>query len=63
MTELHLKAGLFVFAVLASLLAIWLGGAWVGSLIILAFILAFAGASRLPSVINTISKISKMGPL
>ncbi|MET3842662.1 fatty acid desaturase [Bradyrhizobium sp. OAE829] len=63
MTELYLRAGLFVFAVLASLLAIWLGGAWVGSLIILAFILAFAGASKLTSIIDTLSKLSKMGPL
>jgi hypothetical protein len=62
MTELHLRAGLFVFAVIGALLAVWLGGGWVGSLIILAFILAFASAGALPSVIDTIAKISKMGP-
>lgn len=62
MAELHIRAGLFVFAVCAALLAIWLGGAGVGWLIILAFIFGFAGAGALPGVLDKISKISKMGP-
>jgi hypothetical protein len=62
MTE-HLRAGLFVFAVIAAVLAVWLGGGWLlGSLIILAFILAFASVGALPSVVDSIAKISKMGP-
>jgi hypothetical protein len=61
MTELHLRAGLFVFAVVGALLAVWLGGGRVGSLIILAFILAFASAGATPSVIDAVAKISKMG--
>jgi len=63
MSELHLKAGLFVFAVIAAVLALWLGGAWVGSLIVLAFICGFAGAGTVLGVVTAISKISKMGPL
>lgn len=58
----HLRAGLFVFTVTAAVLAVWLGGVWVGSLIILAFICAFAGADALASVVSSVSKISKMGP-
>jgi len=61
MTELHLRAGLYVFAVAASLIAVWLGGGLVGPLIILAFISAFAGSGgSLPSLISAIAKISKM---
>jgi hypothetical protein len=60
MNELHLRAGLFVFAVAAAVLIVWLGGGWVvAALIIVAFICAFA-AGALPSVTSTISKISRM---
>jgi hypothetical protein len=58
MTEFALRAGLFVFAVIAALTALWLGGALIGSLIILAFIAAFAG-SRLPALISSLEKISR----
>jgi hypothetical protein len=61
MTRLYLIAGLFVFAVVAALLAMWLGGGWVPSLILLAFILAFAGTTKVSSVIDTILKLSGMG--
>jgi hypothetical protein len=57
MTELHLKAGLYVFAVAASL---WLGGGLLAQLIVLAFICVFAGSgARLPDVISTMAKILK----
>ena len=62
MTGLHLRAVLFVFAVCAALLAIWLGGAGVGWLIILAFILGFAGVSVPPAVLDRVLRISGMGP-
>jgi hypothetical protein len=62
MTELRL-AGLYVFAVAATLIAIWLGaGAVVGSLIILAFICTFASSSK--SMLTTalaVLKHLKMG--
>jgi hypothetical protein len=60
MTE-HLRAGLYVFAVVGSLIAVWLGGGLVGSLIILAFICAFAGAGgKLPNLMGAIAKLSKI---
>jgi hypothetical protein len=62
MTELLLRSGLYVFAVVAALLAVWLGagGAAVGFLIILAFICAFAGGAK--EVNRVISLWKKMGP-
>jgi hypothetical protein len=59
MNELHLRAGLFVFAVAAAVLTVWLGVGWVAALIIVAFICAFA-TSALPNVASAISKISRM---
>jgi hypothetical protein len=61
MTELHLRAGLYVFAVAGSLIAVWLGGGSLGSLIILAFICAFAGVGgKFPNFISAIAKLFKM---
>jgi hypothetical protein len=61
MTELQ-RAGLYVFAVAGSLIAVWLGGGgMLGSLIILAFISAFAGVGgKLPNFIAAITKLFKM---
>jgi hypothetical protein len=61
MTDLHLRAGLYVFAVAGSLVAVWLGGGMLGSLIILAFICAFAGlGGKFPDIITTIANLFKM---
>ena len=46
MTEMHLKAGLYVFAVCSAFFAVWLGVGWIGSLIIGAFTMAFASAGK-----------------
>jgi hypothetical protein len=63
MAELYLRAGLFVFAVAATLVAIWLGGgAIVGSLIIVAFISGFAGGARdALSITSSLVKYWKTG--
>jgi hypothetical protein len=62
MTQLHLRAVLFVFAVCAALLTVWFREAGVGWLIILAFILGFAGVSVPPAILDRILRISGMGP-
>jgi hypothetical protein len=65
MTE-HLRAGLYVFAVVGSLVALWLGGGLgglVASLIIVAFICAFASVGgKFPNLTSAIIKLSKMFP-
>jgi len=62
MTELHLRAGLYVFAVATSILALWMGGGSIALLIIIAFICAFAGsAGKIPNVISVIARIARMG--
>ncbi|MFH1345622.1 MAG: hypothetical protein ABIL01_31115 [Pseudomonadota bacterium] len=61
MTDLHLRAGLYVFSVAASILALWMGGGSIGLLIIVAFICAFAGAAgKIPNIISVIARIAKM---
>jgi hypothetical protein len=62
MTELYLRASLYVFAVAASIVALWMDGGSIGSLIIIAFICGFAGAGgKIPNMVSVIAKIAKMG--